>query len=725
MSRAFHEPIIDLSLEDPLFLPEQAIPPGTFHWRWGDPSDWAEPFSFRVDDTAVVMEIPSADDWLDHTPKTHPRLYLTAESRESFRDQLKGERLGEFEVLIGSAESVLGESHEISEPEYLPDRDRDFRSFWSVWYPTMWGTRRFVKAAEALALAYQATGDARFGRAACRRMASISEWDPEGSSYLGHNDEAHMSVIWHGPHACDWAWDLFTPEERSTVIEQFRRRGRITFEHMHDRELYGITRFDSHAGREIVFLANLAIVFHDHIEEARDWLAWLRPVLCGLWPSWAGEDGAWAQGPSYGTAYVTIMTMFASALKRIAGVDLYKKRFWKNHARWRYFCFPPYVEWMGFGDHSEKWATAWKSNANLVDVIARETDGREYRPYIEAFRKEAATLGEPNERIMPGVVSQLITAPDLGQADWAVDGCDRVLNVFDDAGWAAFRSHCNDRDRDIAMIFRSSPYGAISHSHANNNDFILHVGGKVMAMPSGYYAGYGSGHHAHWVWHTKSHNCVTLSDASQLMRSPDSRGAVVMPYEDARLAFLCGVADESDRDRAARCRRYIAYLKAAGCFLMIDEFVARKGVESALQWNIHSWNRFEVDEAARTFTLKRDHANLTGAFMCHSNSFISLTEGWDPPPMARKGNGEEFQQQYHLRFTPVGLIPARNLGVVLAPSHRHLAQANVVTEVDGEVETAKIGDDTVRIFPAGEKQLAELVVEGVPYVIDDSGIREA
>jgi hypothetical protein len=244
-------------------------------------------------------------------------------------------------------------------------------------------------------------------------------------------------------------------------------------------------------------------------------------------------------------------------------------------------------------------------------------------------------------------------------------------------------------------------------------------------MPSGYYAGYGSGHHAHWVWHSKSHNCVTLSDASQLMRSLDSRGKGALSYEDARIAFLCGVADESYSDRAERCRRHVAYLKATGCFLMIDEFVAKKGVESALQWNIHSWNTFDVGETGKTFTLKRDDATLTGTFMCQSNSFFSLTEGWDPPPMARKSNDEVFQQQYHLRFTPVGLIPARNLGVVLAPSHNHLARARVVTDADGEVETAKIGDDTVRIFPAGEKHLAELVIEGIRYVIDDTGLRVA
>ena len=32
---------------------------------------------------------------------------------------------------------------------------------------------------------------------------------------------------------------------------------------------------------------------------------------------------------------------------------------------------------------------------------------------------------------------------------------------------------------------------------------------------------------------------------------------------------------------------------------MVDEFVAVPNVASALQWNIHSWNTFTVDEEAR------------------------------------------------------------------------------------------------------------------------------
>ena len=88
-------------------------------------------------------------------------------------------------------------------------------------------------------------------------------------------------------------------------------------------------------------------------------------------------------------AYVTIMTIFATTLKRATGLDLYRKPFWQGHARWRQWCWPPYAEWMGFGDHSERWAGSWHSNANLVDTISRETESDAFTAYVQAFREEA------------------------------------------------------------------------------------------------------------------------------------------------------------------------------------------------------------------------------------------------------------------------------------------------------------------------------------------------
>jgi hypothetical protein len=721
----FADLVLDIDhLEDPLYLPEQPLPPGPYFWTWSAADRTSEIFEFDIPSDALELEVPPAAKWLRRLPEGHPRIYLRPEQVQ----QLRNAPPDGWDQLKASADNLLPESHEMPEPEFLPDRNSDYAAFWKIWYPTMWGSRAFVKGAEALALAYLVSGEEAYARAACQRLASISRWDPEGASFLGHNDEAHMSVIWHGANACDWVWDQFTDEERTVVIDQYRRRGEITFEHMHDLGCYGIARFDSHAGREIVFLAHIAMVFHEHIPAAGRWLEWLRPVLCGVWPIWAGDDGAWSEGPSYGLAYITIMTMFASSCKRATGIDLYRRPFWGNHARWRQWCLPPYAEWMGFGDHSERWASGWHSNADLVDLIGRETDTDEFNAYVAAFRREAEQLDTPAERQMPGVNAQLFLAPPPPAAQPAAS-TSTVLRTFPVAGWAALRTHLEDPARDIAFIFRSSRFGSYSHSHANNNDFILHVGGRVLAMPSGYYSGYGSDHHAHWVWHTKSHNCLTLSDAPQLMRSHDSTGAIDHPFENEHLAYFRGTADASYADRATRCRRHVLYLKEHTCILLIDEFVAQPGIVSALQWNIHSWNQFAIDKEQRSFLLERDESSLETHFLYHHNAFFSQSEGWDPPPMKEKENSQ-WHQQYHLRFTPSGLIERRNLGVILCPGHAHLQRAQVQTERVGQAEVARIGDDLILVNQGGPMEcenlqgddLILLRIGGRRYAVGDEGL---
>jgi hypothetical protein len=752
----FREIVLDVQdLADPLYLPAKALPAGRYYWKWSTSKAESDVFWFDVTPGAVILEVPPVDDWLRLLPQGHPRLYVCPEDIEPLRASRHGGRAGAWQRLQTQAETVLREPHEMTEPPFLPGWGKDYESTFAVWYKILWESRHFVQAAQLLALAYLGGGDSRFGRAACQRMASISRWDPMGSSHIAHNDEAHMSFMWHGPQACDWAWDPFTEDERARVIEQFRWRGQITYEHVRHKGCYGIDRFDSHSGREIVFLAQLAIVFHEHIPEARQWLGWLRPVLCGIWPIWGRSDGAWAEGISYGLAYVGIMTMFATALKRAVGVDLYRRPFWRNHAAWRQWCHPPYAQWIGFGDHSERWASTWRATADLVELIGLQTGATEFASYVAEMRREAdkgpATPSERGE-IDLTVRSQLYllgkheapgdaerrppldpASPNDGFAVASKPAVPHgVLKVFPDVGWAAIRTDMADPSREVAMIFRSSPYGSTSHSHANHNDFILHVAGQVVAMPSGYYDGYGSPHHMNWVWHTKSHNCLTLSDASQLMASPDAVGGIEHVFEDERLIHFCGNADAPYKLHARMCRRHVLFFKSHACFALIDSFVARPGVRSALQWNIHSWERFDVDCQARTFRLQRGSSRLVGHVLCHQPGFFSLSEGWDPPPMAQRDHSQWFAQ-YHLRFTVNGHPTHSGLGVLLCPGHSSLQPPAVVTERVDNMETARIGQDLLLVstgagveYDGGESPATAAVrLAGQWYEIYPDGVRRS
>jgi hypothetical protein len=223
---------------------------------------------------------------------------------------------------------------------------------------------------------------------------------------------------------------------------------------------------------------------------------------------------------------------------------------------------------------------------------------------------------------------------------------------------------------------------------------------------------------------------VTLSDAPQIMRSHESVGCIDHVFEDRQVVYFRGVADSSYADRATRCRRHVFFVKGQQYFIIVDEFIPKPGVASALQWNIHSWQEFDVDDKQRTFRLKRSDSFLHGHVMHHQNGFFSLSEGWDPPPMAGKDNSQ-WHQQYHLRFTPSGLeMPKRNLGVVLCPAHDHLIAPPVETSLHDHAEIAHVGDDLVMVNQGKRMTyktyqtdaLVLLVIEGKHYEVGEGGV---
>ena len=66
---------------------------------------------------------------------------------------------------------------------------------------------------------------------------------------------------------------------------------------------------------------------------------------------------------------------------------------------------------------------------------------------------------------------------------------------FPSAGLASFHTALGDKQNDISFLMRSSPYGGVSHGHADQNAFVVEAYGRGLAIATGYYPWYGSPHH--------------------------------------------------------------------------------------------------------------------------------------------------------------------------------------------------------------------------------------
>jgi hypothetical protein len=164
---------------------------------------------------------------------------------------------------------------------------------------------------------------------------------------------------------------------------------------------------------------------------------------------------------------------------------------------------------------------------------------------------------------------------------------------------------------------------------------------------------------------------------------------------------------------------------------MIDEFRAKEHICSSVQWNIHSWAEFDTDEHERTFRIEREDSSLSGFFMYSRNSFFSLSSGWDPEPIESKSHNRWFPQ-FHLTFTPTGLVSFSNLGVILCPACPSLTPPCIHRERGKSCEAGNIGEDIVMVNQTcntkmtydtiSSDALAALRISNTVYEIRDTGI---
>ena len=74
------------NLQEPIYLPEAALDPGRYYWRWSaGPAATSEVFAFEIAPDAVVVEAPPASDWLRQFPSEHPRIYVRPEEVPALR----------------------------------------------------------------------------------------------------------------------------------------------------------------------------------------------------------------------------------------------------------------------------------------------------------------------------------------------------------------------------------------------------------------------------------------------------------------------------------------------------------------------------------------------------------------------------------------------------------------------------------------------------------------
>lgn len=202
---------------------------------------------------------------------------------------------------------------------------------------------------------------------------------------------------------------------------------------------------------------------------------------------------------------------------------------------------------------------------------------------------------------------------------------------FEGVGWCAMHSDIADLDNDIFLLFKSSPFGTVSHSHGDQNAFHISVGGRALAIASGYYGPvYGMPHHAKWTRSTKANNAILVNGEGQVLRDFTATGRITTYENGKSITYVAGEAAPAYKGLLKRYDRHILFVRP-GLFVMLDDLQAPE--ESNFQWMFHALDKIDIDESNQSLISRHKGAWLDIRLFNSSNMPLtfSQTDQFDIP----------------------------------------------------------------------------------------------
>ena len=633
-------PVSTVALGEPL-------PPGHWFWRYGVCLDdgevtFSKVRSFTVPEDAWRFPYPDIDAVVASIPEEHPRLFILRDEVEGYRQRARdGDLKGARDQLTRACDKYLGEEL-VEEPPYVtgkgPERGRNYCDIFRATRPPM-------DRMEQSALTYLLTGDERYGNEAKRRILHFFGWDPEGPTAYTHNDEPAMWVMMRGVRAYDWAYDLFSPEERAKVEGVMRIRAAQFYHHLKYRRRFHTNPHESHAGRTLGFLGEAALAFAHEWPETREWLDYVMTLFWNIYPAWGKDDGGWHEGPGYWSAYMSFALHFVVPLRNATGADLMQRPFFRNTPYYLLYTNPPYAKISPFGDGESGGSSGGKGS--LMYQFATLLQDPYVRSYADAWKRDggASILGvvlkdDALRAKSPGGLPQARHFPGVG-----------LVSLHTALGNAA---------EDVHFLIHSDPYGPISHAHADENAFTLEAFGEPLAIASGYYPWYGSNHHSKWSWESKSSNTITFDGGiGQKIRDAKSKGAIRVFRTTDDYDYVEADATQAYQGRLTKFIRKVVHVRP-GVFVLFDDLAAPEPV--TFEWRLHARSEMALDASKQRVTVAQVEARLDLHFVRPERVALSQTTGFEFPP--ERG---DYPDQWHLVASPPEKLDALRYLTVLVP----------------------------------------------------------
>lgn len=630
----------------PLYTHSTALQPGVWYWRYtgvradGEPIESGRVRSFTIPEGVTELPLPPTDEWMARIPREHPRLFIRPENVETVRSRLLAPAVeslfpqGRMAVLVGAVY-----------PEDPPNPRAGGGLDIEAWRRAGEQMSGPLDTLLELSLLYLLTGKEVYGVEGKNLLVHFARMDPSGvTSYRNGAAEVAMKMLYYLPRAYTWLYDTMTEEEREIVRQSARVRGQEAYSMIKGRP-FETNPYGSHSGRMLGFLGQLSIAFLGEIPEAEHWLDYVVKLMFAVYPAWGGDDGGYSEGLNYWATYMNYVFDFFDAFEVATGISLYNKPFFQNTGYFALYAAARGTKTPFSDGHN---STPGAGIRRVVTQLARVHQNGHYRWYVDQLG------GALDRSPMHQLLLDLPRVPvpkvpdDLPQSRW-----------FRDVGWVVLHRDLLNYQENMQFTFKSSQYGSVSHSHADQNAFVLYAYGDGLAISSGYYPYYNSPHHAQWTNQTLSKNSLLIDGRGQLTFNYEAKGKILGLFHSDLYDYTAGDAAVAyNNAKLRRFTRHVLYLRP-DVYVIVDDVRALQPV--TIDWLLHSEYEIKWNREAQVARTQGRAAEMDVHFFTAEPLEVTISNRYVPPPE------QSYVNAWHLTARLPGSWEEAAIVAVLTP----------------------------------------------------------
>lgn len=624
-SEDFSEEIIRVEgIDLPFYNHSDELAEGRWHWRYyvvtstGDISEPSPARSFAITDRSIPFPVPAKEQLLASMPD-HPRIYTTPDGLQAFRARRQGPAQQAWREVARRADKHVQELPEL--PKLVPLDEVEIvgqtpgSNSWREGQPV----RRqvfFLRKGEAfhapeygyralnsdaakvgtLSYAYLISGDRKYADAAREWATFVSQarvdYHLPDAARASHDTAVYCyeQGLKNMAVAYDALWDELSETERAEILSHIEFHGAAAYDWLRNHVHIHLAYQQSHPQQAMHPLLITALAVATESAAAAEWMDYLVRQYANR-IAWTSDDGGYFEGQTYGHKFQWILEALV-AMRTATGIDAFQKPRIRNSGDFWLYCMSLNYWYEHGGDiYSLIWPYGNRADGYITNLMASMNENR----YVQWWSDTVFTdpvhipfqyLSQTDLKPKPPVdIPQARLFPQTGQL----------------AAYDRFYDHKGSR-----IFFRSSPWGAHSHSHADQNSFVIHADGEILAADVGYYTYYGDDYHMKWSVTTHTHNTILVNGEGQ-PKSIEAKGEIARFFNSPAYTVFTGDASRAYEGPLTRYLRSIIFIRP-DVWVVYDKLGAEE--PSEFSWLLNAFGQPEIDAEEQTMVVPQRETRL-------------------------------------------------------------------------------------------------------------------